>query len=358
MKRELGLVFSGAVLGLILNIFLGRPIGAFLSTKPVLNRLNILTPQSPIVLHTTEQVRVSDTGDVLEALSNTRDQFSVLYSNQSGKDMQKLTLLNLTNDGWFLTVRSPILSLPLTSLTIYTSSQQLLPVEKVVFDSVTNLAWIKTSKPENLPVANFSSSKNLKLGEKVVLFEKGLEEGTGTVSIANVRGTQDGNNVVQDSSRPSRTYSLHGVSAMGSGTFVVSTLGKIIGVWDGSSLVSSDVLNDSNNYFLHSPNSFSRTYWGFTYKQKSEELGKIEGHLAGAVVEKAGNLPAVTAGSPAANAGLLEGDVIVSVNNVDVPLKSDLERELVKFKPGEKVSFTVFRGKEKIQLTISPVNFK
>jgi S1-C subfamily serine protease len=63
----------------------------------------------------------------------------------------------------------------------------------------------------------------------------------------------------------------------------------------------------------------------------------------------------VVAGSPAANAKLKAGDIIVSVGDTGVSKSGDLQRLMVETSIGSKLALTVLRGDGLINLTVVPV---
>jgi Do/DeqQ family serine protease len=60
----------------------------------------------------------------------------------------------------------------------------------------------------------------------------------------------------------------------------------------------------------------------------------------------------VLANTPAARAGLQENDVIVKVNNKPVETARALQRIIAKIKPGEKVTFSIYRGRWRKRITV------
>lgn len=50
--------------------------------------------------------------------------------------------------------------------------------------------------------------------------------------------------------------------------------------------------------------------------------------------------------SPASNAGLQEGDIITAINGTDVSDMSELKKQLVKYRPGDKITLTYERNKQ------------
>jgi S1-C subfamily serine protease len=63
----------------------------------------------------------------------------------------------------------------------------------------------------------------------------------------------------------------------------------------------------------------------------------------------------VVSGSPAANAKLKAGDVIVSVGDTAVAKASDLQRLMVEARIGSRLALTVLRGEHTLELGVTPV---
>ena len=61
----------------------------------------------------------------------------------------------------------------------------------------------------------------------------------------------------------------------------------------------------------------------------------------------------IQAGSPAAQAGLQVGDVIVNFDGFDIYNPDELLQRLVLHKPGDQVNFTVVRGGQNTNLSIT-----
>jgi S1-C subfamily serine protease len=67
----------------------------------------------------------------------------------------------------------------------------------------------------------------------------------------------------------------------------------------------------------------------------------------GAFVQGSGS---VLGDSPAAKAGLQQGDIITRINNTDINADNPLSSVIAQFKPGETVTLTVIRGGKTTQL--------
>ena len=65
------------------------------------------------------------------------------------------------------------------------------------------------------------------------------------------------------------------------------------------------------------------------------------------------NGSAVVEDSPAAKAGIQDGDVIVSINGIQVDQEHPLDALLVQFKPDDAVTLEVLRDGKQLQVTVT-----
>ena len=82
------------------------------------------------------------------------------------------------------------------------------------------------------------------------------------------------------------------------------------------------------------------------------EFASQQGWPEGAYVSK------VMFGGPAQEAGILPGDVITKINGKVVKSSLELTHELFKYKPGDKVTVTIFRKSKTLNLTVTLTEIK
>lgn len=110
--------------------------------------------------------------------------------------------------------------------------------------------------------------------------------------------------------------------------------------------------------FLSSASEVIRSKLGVNYVDLSESLGLpeevAEGRLKGAVL--LGNLDAdvmaVEEGSPAEEAGLLAGDIILKVNNEEINEKNSLTKLIQDYTPGQELTLMILRGDEEAEVKV------
>ncbi|HWQ42749.1 MAG TPA: trypsin-like peptidase domain-containing protein [Desulfosporosinus sp.] len=82
------------------------------------------------------------------------------------------------------------------------------------------------------------------------------------------------------------------------------------------------------------------------------EYASQKGWPAGAYVSK------VTIGGPAQRAGIQAGDVLTKINSEEIKSSLELTHELFKFKPGDKVTVTIFRNNKTQEVSVTLTEIK
>lgn len=96
-----------------------------------------------------------------------------------------------------------------------------------------------------------------------------------------------------------------------------------------------------------------RGYLGISGRQRPMTRRLIRFHNL--TTERAVEIIGIESGAPAEKAGLRAGDLVVAMNGHDVQSIDDLHRMLTEWTPGEKITLTVVRGKEKLTIDVLPV---
>ncbi|MCL5009069.1 MAG: S1C family serine protease [Patescibacteria group bacterium] len=334
----------------LLNLFFGRFVAARLSTIPLLNRFNILSPQAPIVINTREEVRVNDGKDILEAVANIKSRLSQVVLVQNGQFTVAGYAVNVASEGLFCAPQSIFSSKTGNYFLVLPDGRQA-PVGSKVVDPATGVVFFSADL-NAVPVATWGDSSQLKPGEKIIAVRNSLQAASPLVEVLFVgRAQDDVFGQTYDADRPSRVFGTDDLQGLPLGTALVNTQGEVVGMLsDKGAVVSSDVLKKITDLYFQNRQKITRPYFGFTYSQLTRSGSQLRGLPEGVqvlTVDRTGKTK-----SPAADAGLLEKDVIVSVDGQALSENQLLEEMLQKYKPGDIVKFQIQRGKDLKELSL------
>ncbi|PLX95549.1 MAG: peptidase [Desulfuromonas sp.] len=214
-------------------------------------------------------------------------------------------------------------------------------------DQKLDLALLKIDSDETLPTVKLGNSEQLEIGEWVMAIGNpfGLEQ-TVTVGIVSAKGRVIGagpyDNFIQTDAS---------INPGNSGGPLFNTRGEVVGintaiVAGGQGIGFAIPINAAKNILpqLKETGHVTRGWLGVTIQHVSEELADSFGleSAEGALVSS------VAAGSPADQAGLKRGDIILSLNDQHIASMTDLPRLVAEIPVGETAKVTVFRdGKER-----------
>ena len=224
-------------------------------------------------------------------------------------------------------------------------------------DPSTDLAVVKI-KESNLPFLTYGNSDDLQIGEWVLAvgnpFNLTSTVTAGIVSAKarniNILGTPDGSPI--ESSIESFIQTDAAVNRGNSGGALVNTRGELVGInaaiasgngfYAGYSFaipsnIVKKVVGDLIDY-----REVQRGFLGVSIRDIDSKFADEQGmkELRGVYVSD------VNDGSAAKEAGIQKGDVITSINKIDVNSTSELLGQVSRYRPGEKVVVVVSRKGE------------
>lgn len=356
-KKNLSFVILiTVIICLFANIFLGGFLSAKLSQVPFLKKFNLFNPQAPIVINNKETVRVSDSGDSLEAVGKLKSRLSTVGFVQNGQWKVTGSCLNITSDGWFMVDKTVVATNNVDYIVVLADGKSL-KVSKIVNDPALPIAYMKVDA-SNIPVVNFAISKEVLPGQKILLASStqlaySVKFLQNFVSLAQVN---DFSQIFQ-ADLPRRTFGLQTLSGIESGMGVFNTNGDVIGIFAGNQLLSSDVLKAGVDNLLSNSQTVIRPRFGFSYQKISPleaEILKIsQGVRIIDIAVKEKNSPSGQT-FPASLAGLQKGDVLVRVNNTNIDSETTLEEILEKTVPGTPIALKVMRSGKESTINITP----
>jgi putative serine protease PepD len=239
-----------------------------------------------------------------------------------------------------------------------------LPATLIGYDQTKDMALLKINGASNLPTVTFGNSAKAVVGDSVVAIGNalGLSAGTPTVTqgIVSALGRQvtAGGIGTQTETLQNMIQTDAAINAGNSGGPLIDTAGQVIGMNTAVAGSSSDGTNSQNIGFAIPVAQVAAT---LPELQKGGQTGNAGGYLGvdittltPALRQQYGFTPtsgavvlSVVSGSPAAKAGLVQGDVIVSINGTAINTSEDLQKIVQNTKAGQSVSITYYVGNSK-----------
>lgn len=346
-KQAIGIVIVAVLIGWIFNVFAGRFLMARVSTWPLLNKWKILSPQAPIVINNHETVRVSDSGDIAAAADDVKSKISSVAQVFGSSVIFSGTAVNLTSDGSFVTAPGSFKSKSIGAYYVVLNDGTFGKVSQQTTDPATSLIFFK-AELSGVPAANLAVSGDIKVGDKVLFAQNSLQKFDIKAIAASVtQGQNDVEGQIFQTDFPSRSFAASADTTLAPGEAVVDTSGNIAGVWNGSAIVSSDVLKQAIAVYFNNPQNIIRPSFGFSYSIITQSDSKLISLPEGAMVKEE------DANSPARLAGLQVNDVITALGGQAVSESSPFEQMLEQFKPGDKMVLTITRKSQTVNLTLT-----
>ncbi|MCW2522428.1 MAG: putative serine protease PepD [Frankiales bacterium] len=265
----------------------------------------------------------------------------------------------IRSDGYILT-NDHVISSALNggTVTVLFSDGQTAPATITGTTSAVDLAVVKVNEPQTLPTISYGSSASLQVGEPVVAIGAPLGlSGTVTSGIVSALGrdipvpSSSGQNALL----PGAVQTDASINPGNSGGALVDCDGKLVGVNTAISTVPSasgqggggsvgigfavpvDLAKEVADQLI-ATGKFTLPDFGATTIPIPPSAAQTFGVSGGLYVVS------VTAGGPAANAGLRAGDVITSIDGRDTADQEGLFLSLVTKAPGDQVTVQYVRS--------------
>jgi serine protease Do len=315
---------------------------------------------------------VNITSKTMHTVSQPVDIFEYFfgYGGQAPKQQQQPQVgigsgVIITPDGYIITNNHVIdgadeISVTLNDKTTYTA--------KVVgSDPNTDVALIKVDG-KNLPTIPFGNSDDLKVGEWVLAVGNPMNlTSTVTAGIVSAKGRNlgiiGGNNYDQNPKKANMSIESFiqtdaAVNPGNSGGALVNLRGELVGIntaimsqtgsYTGYSFaipvnIVARVVGDIKQF-----GSFQRPYLGVSIRDidsdfaKDKNISVHDGVYVMGVEDKSGAL----------EAGIKEGDIIFNINGVKVNKASELQEQVSRFRPGDKITVKAKRGEKELTFSV------
>jgi Do/DeqQ family serine protease len=239
-----------------------------------------------------------------------------------------------------------------TDIEVVMNDKRSFPAEIIGVDPSTDIALVKINATD-LPYMVYGNSDDLRLGQWVLAVGNPYNL-TSTVTAGIVSAKARSINILGESSIESFIQTDAAVNPGNSGGALVNTRGELVGI---NTAIASRTGSYSGNSFAVPVNiakkvvadlkefgQVQRAILGVTIQDVTQEVAKTHNIdlLKGVYVN------GIRDGGSALDAGIKEGDVILSVNSVPVNSVSELQEQISKFRPNDKVNILINRNnKEK-----------
>lgn len=345
------IIIVASILALGVQVLFGNYLSARLATLPGLRNLDLFDPRAPIVVTNRETVRVSDSNDAIETTNAVKSKIStIVYYEGTGATAQLVVsggAVNWTSDGYFVTTAAA-LSVPNKTYAVILNNGDIFPIKDVYADTASNLVIVSTDA-RNLPTIEPVNAVDLRPGEKMLMVINSVGANKTSFLESYVKNfSNDVTGIVFDSDIASRAIFVQSVGTLTAGHVAVNLDGRLAGLWDGTNVVSADVIRIfANNYFRDNM-QIIRPGYGFTYKQLLGSEARALQLPFGAQVLSVG------VGSAAATAQLQVGDIITAVNGKKIDDDNLLEASLAGAIPGDIVTLAVTRNGQLTTVVVTP----
>jgi serine protease Do len=276
---------------------------------------------------------------------------TIYYYKKSGSALDNVYLptealgsgFSLTSDGWIVTTKQVVRDAKLDYVVAIDGATY--EVTQIVADVLTDAVFIKTSAT-NLPVAELGSKNSLNVGATLLSVTTlgGVKRGViSNLNFVEAKMTAD---LIHSSETFSRFPSLAGsFDKHDLGAPVVNLSGKVVGL-----VTSAEGLVLPLDYFVGiikpaiQDGRIYRNYLGVNYLDLTQAVNFTATTKKGALVMGDRSRRAVVANSPAASNGLLSGDIIIKVDNIEVNENRDLTQLIQDYPAEATVRLTINRA--------------
>jgi serine protease Do len=253
--------------------------------------------------------------------------------------------LALTSDGWVLTPNAVVGDL------VHWKTQEC-EVDLVITDTQSGMDFAHC-EIANLPVVDFANGYDLSPGDQVFVLSANEK-----IQFSTVTEVSWGTKTIRSSDVPARRIILSELSDAAIGSMVFNIYAELVGVVsdvDGNvSVTPFEHLAGIFEQVLESPEQITRPSLGVQSIDLSRTAGltpeRTRGYHGGALLS---GTRAVERGSAAQVAGLLEGDIILSIEGTTINGTYSLDDVLTYYASGDEIRIGIDRAGEQQELSVT-----
>ncbi len=261
----------------------------------------------------------------------------------------------ISHDGYIVTNNHVVAGSDKIEVTL--NDKRIYEAELIGTDPSTDVALLKISE-KDLPFLNYGNSDAVKVGEWALAVGNPFNlNSTVTAGIISAKGR---NNILSGNKRPIESFiqTDAAVNPGNSGGALVNTDGELIGI--NTAIASSNGAYQGYSFAvpvnivkkivsdLVEFGTVQRAYIGVGIQDIDAKFAAEKNirQLKGIYVN------GLTEGGSAQEAGIREGDVITSVQEVPVSSVSELQEQISRYRPGDKISVSVLRNNKETTLPV------
>ncbi len=273
----------------------------------------------------------------------------LFYGRSSGRQYKQVGTgsgVIISSDGYIITNNHVVANASEIEITL--NNKKVYRAELIGSDENNDIALVKIDQ-QDLPYITFANSDLVEIGEWVLAVGNPYNlTSTVTAGIISAKGRDlDGNNNIE-----SYIQTDAAVNSGNSGGALVNTRGELVGIntaissHTGSyvgysfavpSNIARKVVEDLMEY-----GNVQRAFLGIQYVElNGENSNELDAPVAEGIF-----ITNVMNGGAAKEAGILEKDIIVKVNNTKITKFSDLKGQMNAHRPGESINMTVLRNSQ------------
>ena len=309
-------------------------------------------------------VHIDESSAVISAVQAAMPAVVKIQSSTGGGGQATGSGFIFNAGGWILTNRHVVADAQ--QLTVILSDSRELEGRVYGIDTLTDLAIVKVDAT-GLPTVKIGSSGDLEQGQLAIAIGNPLGEFENTVTTGVISGL--GRQIVAGSQASSSSEQLNNliqtdaaINPGNSGGPLLDSAGQVIGV---NTAVSQDAQGigfaipiDVAKPIMQQAvdgKPLTRPWMGIYYQPVTKQLAEDRDLPVdtGVIVDASGNQPAVFPNSPAADAGIREGDIITAVDGAEVNAGTDLSELMLPHKPGDTITLSVLRGSNKQDIKVT-----
>lgn len=243
------------------------------------------------------------------------------------------------------------------------------PAKIIAVDPVQDLAIIKIQGTGTFEPVKLGDSSNIQIGQTAIAIGNALGQFQNTVSVGVISGL--GRTIVATGGAQGGSETLEdiiqtdaAINPGNSGGPLLNLNGEVIGVNTATSDVGQNIgfaiaVNKVKRDIqqVQASGKISYPYLGVRYVIIDSSLQKKQNLSVdyGALVQKgtAANEPAVATGSPAAIAGIKEGDIILEFDGKKISDDNTLAQIIAVYNPGQAVNLKILRSKTEMTINVT-----